>query len=65
MAKHLSCCIYCGRDTTAKSGICYRCLGGGAQKNTDRSGYSKYDDLPIEDDYSEDSNAEVDDDDPN
>jgi len=38
-------------------------MGGGAQKNTDRSGYSKYDDLPIEDDYSEDSNAEVDDDD--
>lgn len=24
----LSCCIYCGRDTKAKDGICSRCRGG-------------------------------------
>jgi len=29
--KEIVCCISCGRDTIAKSGFCFRCVGGNSR----------------------------------
>jgi len=50
-ARPLHNCIGCGRDTRAKDQICSHCRGGRAMRRPDQ-------DMPIEDDYSEDSDPD-------
>lgn len=52
---HVVCCIYCGRDTRSRSGICRRCLGADVSQSVDRSGRGPEDEVPLEDDFSEES----------
>jgi len=52
------CCRYCGRDTTRRCGICNDCLGLDRRVKVERMGRSKADELPLEDDYSEESDAD-------
>jgi len=49
----LSCCLRCGRDT--KRDYCFRCIG----RNPSRlRGTMPYHEVPLEDDYSEESDAD-------
>uniref|UniRef100_A0A6M3XL88 Uncharacterized protein n=1 Tax=viral metagenome TaxID=1070528 RepID=A0A6M3XL88_9ZZZZ len=49
------CCHWCGRDTRKRCGFCDRCLGikRGPRMQEDVRDYG-----PIEDDYSDESNAD-------
>ena len=53
--KELRCCLGCGRDTT--SDYCLRCVCHAATARSQFSA-SKSSDMPLEDDYSEESNAD-------
>ena len=55
------CCVQCGRDTSATDAVCWACRGlkrqGGMGKGRGRPGV-KRPTLSLEDDYSEDSDAQ-------
>jgi hypothetical protein len=56
-------CRQCGRDTEAKSGVCYKCALPGhkqlAGKGRGQKGIKvEYNPMDLEDDYSEESNAD-------
>ncbi len=55
------CCLGCGRDTTSSSGYCYQCWPVNRTtpygKGRGRKNLPPAESPPIEDDYSEDSDA--------
>jgi hypothetical protein len=59
MAKSkLKCCIYCGRDTTDRHGMCQQCLGMGIYSSEYRGRpavKARETMMDYEDDYSEES----------
>jgi len=55
------CCLFCGRDTTHPYGICAACVGGGrGQWDGQMRGRKSLPvrAIPLEDDYSEESDAD-------
>ena len=55
----LQCCLGCGRDTHSVSGYCLRCIGREPFDNRRGGNPARPPaDLPLEDDYSEESNAD-------
>lgn len=59
--REVQCCLYCGRDTTSKSQVCVRCTGPNDLGRDEERGRKQLQfecDID-EDDYGEDSNAEV------
>ena len=55
----LHCCLGCGRDTRAD--YCYRCIGGASSALGKGRGYRARpcpSGMPLEDDYSEESDAD-------
>jgi hypothetical protein len=54
---NVTCCIYCGRDTRHPSGICSRCVRGESLPRQHTKREPSPDLPPLEDDYSEESDA--------
>jgi hypothetical protein len=59
MPRVIYCCLRCGRDTRRRSRLCNRCCGMHTGRRRRSGDDAELRDLsPLEDDYSEDSNAD-------